>query len=77
MNETNAFDNEAVRRQFIRRTGGEDALHLRDFKWLLYAVLREYGTSDGKLPSDKDLGAAFYVADADKNGTIDEDEVRS
>jgi len=70
-----ALDHEAVRRQFVRRTGGMDALRLKDFKLLLVAVLKEHGDVAGKLPSNTDLEAAFKTVDANKSGSVDEDEV--
>lgn len=72
------FDNETIRRQFIRRTGGTDELGPKDFKALLVEVLKEHGNiAWGNFPSGKDLEAAFKLADANKNGFIDEDEVSS
>jgi hypothetical protein len=73
----NAVDNEAVRRQFIRRTGGTDELSPKDFKALLVEVLKEHGNvAGGNLPSMKDMEVVFKLADVNKNGSIDEDEVR-
>ena len=59
---------EAVRAQFAARAkadgGGAGGLGLASFKLLVLELMSERG--DLALPTDKDLGVAFKLADEDK-----------
>ena len=69
-----AHEVEALREAFRAACpeSSPDALSKEDFVSLVLRLMKESGEIE--LPSDKDLFAAFIMADADKNGSIDEVE---
>jgi hypothetical protein len=60
-------------RAAVGKTGGM-ALSRPAFKALLAELHDEYALENEETPSDKDLDAAFTLADVDKSGGVDERE---
>jgi hypothetical protein len=73
--EEDTFANEAVREAFKQACleNNQEDLNQEQFKELVKKLMKGVN-SETSLPPDKDLDAAFILADEDKGGTVDEDE---